>query len=185
MNKKIEWKNSGEDLSKFKELTHQQLIGSYGGRVSAKKYKGKFLKEFSQNKENKHILSEAGKKGGRVNVESGHIRRLNEIYAKENAKYFDHEERICPNCNEIIKGLGMYSRWHGDNCKQLKKIEEQKKIISDLPNVFTSNDVVEICKKLNYNNKKIKFGLCKNTKYIELIKKGTNQSNPSIFKKLY
>ena len=26
MGKKIEWKNSGEDLSKFKELTHQQLI---------------------------------------------------------------------------------------------------------------------------------------------------------------
>jgi len=161
----------------------RKWAASTAGKQSAIKNNGKYLVEYS--KKNPNTMSIGGKKGGRKNAESGHLDRLHKQYAKENAKYFDHTEKICPNCNKTIAGLGMYSRWHGDNCKELKKIQQQLSIIEDLPEIFTSNDVVQICKDKNFNNKLIKYGLCKNPKYIEVIKVGTNQSNPSIFKKIY
>lgn len=157
-----------------------------GGTISAKKYKGKFIKEWTEKNADKVFeqSSRIGKKQGKANVESGHLDRLHEQYSKENAKYFDHNEKVCPNCNKTIKGLGMYSRWHGDNCSELKKIQEQLKVISHLPNRFSSNDVVKICKKLGFNRKYIKYGICKNPNYIKVIYEGTNQNNPSIFEKI-
>ena len=177
-----------ENRGLFKRSKEKRIKdASKAGTISGNTYKGKFLKEWKKNnpEEFYRINSEIGRIQGQKNVESGHLAKLNEKYSKENAKYFDHEEKVCPNCNKTINGLGMYSRWHGDNCKELKKIEEQLAIIENLPNEFTSNDVVKICKEKNFNHKKIKYGICKNPKYIEVIKVGTNQSNPSIFKKVY
>ena len=154
-----------------------------GGTVSGNKNKGKFLIEY--NKNNPESQSNGGKIGGRKNVESGHIKWLNETYAKENSKYFDHDKRLCNKCGRVIKGLGMYSLHHGDNCKYLDKINKQKEILSSLPTEFNSNDVARICKELNFNRKTIKYGICKDDRYIEVLHEGTNQHNPSIFKKLF
>jgi hypothetical protein len=170
------------------DRTEKQISedASKAGTISGNIYKGKFLKEWKENnpEEFYKMNSELGKIQGQKNVESGHLDKLHKQYSKENSKYFDHKEKICPNCNKTIKGLGMYSRWHGDNCNELKKIQKQLSIIKDLPEIFTSNDVVRVCKEKNFNNKQIKYGICKNPKYIQVIKVGTNQSNPSIYKKL-
>ena len=162
-----------------------KLHATKGGKKSAKLYNGKFLTEFVKDSNNKNILSEAGRKGGNTNIKSGHLKKLNEKYAKENSKYFDHDERVCPNCQRKIKGLGMYSRFHGDNCKYLDKINKQKEILSSLPTEFNSNDISRICKELNFNRNTIKYGILKDERYIEKLHSGTNQVNPSIFKKLY
>jgi|688.fasta_scaffold320875_2 hypothetical protein len=160
--------------------------GIKGGTTSGNKHKGKFFKKWAE--ENPELAfeqnSKIGKKQGRINVESGHIKWLNDTYAKENAKYFDNTEKVCPNCNKTITGLGMYSRWHGDNCEELEKIKKQLEVISHLPKQFTSNDVVKICKELEFNRKYIKYGICKNPNYIKVLHVGTNQTNPSIFEKV-
>lgn len=155
---------------------------SKAGLISGAKYKGKWLKEYLKN--NPEIHSKGGKMGGKKNVESGHLAKLHKQYLESNMQYLDHTQHTCPNCGKTVNG-GVYHRWHGDNCKELEKINKQIYILSSLPNIFTSNDVVKICKEKNYNNKFIKYGICKNEKYIEVIKVGTNQSNPSVFKKLY
>jgi hypothetical protein len=156
---------------------------SKGGTVSGNKNKGKFLIEY--NKNNPESQSNGGKIGGRKNVESGHIKWLNETYAKENAKYFDHDERFCSKCERVIKGLGMYSRFHGDKCTYMNKINEQKKILSTLPEKFNSNDYIKICKEIGYNRKSIKEFILKDERFIQVLHEGTNQHNPSIFKKMY
>jgi len=158
---------------------------SKGGTISGKNNKGKFLKKFTQNPQNKKILSDAGKKGGTTNVKSGHIERLHEKYSKENAKYFDHDERFCTKCERVITGLGMYSRFHGDKCTYMDKLNEQKRILSSLPNEFNSNEYIKICKEIGYNRKSIKEFILKDDRYIEVLYEGTNQHNPSIFRKLY
>ena len=181
---KRNWEN-GVGLS-ARTTEKKREDGIKGGTISGNKYKGKFLNKWAE--ENPELAfesqSNAGKIGGKKNVESGHIKWLNDTYAKENAKYFDHTQKICPNCNRTITGLGMYSRWHGDNCKELEKIKKQLEIISYLPKQFTSNDVVNICNKLKFNRKLIKYGICKNPKYIKILHVGTNQTNPSIFQKI-
>ena len=164
------------DESKVKE------DASKGGTISGQLYKGKFLKEYTKN--NPNISSIGGKIGGKKNVESGHIFTLHKKYGEHNTKFLDRDTHQCPHCQKIVNG-GVYHRWHGNNCQELQKIKKQIEIISSLPEIFTSNDVVKICKELNFNQKKIKYGLCKNPKYIEILKSGTNQTNPSIFKKLY
>jgi hypothetical protein len=159
---------------------------SKGGKTSAKLYNGKFFKEWVENNPElaAEHFSKAGKKGGNTNVETGHIYRLHDEFLEYNMQFLDREDHTCPHCNKVVNG-GVYYRWHGDNCKELEKINEQITILSSLPKVFTSNDVVDVCKQLNYKRQKIKYGICKNPKYIKVIKEGTNQKNPSIFEKLY
>jgi hypothetical protein len=123
--------------------------------------------------------SKIGKKQGRINVESGHLAKVCKV-GGTNASEIEY---TCEHCDKKMNGA-VYFRWHGDNCEELEKIKKQLEVISHLPNEFTSNDVVKICKELEFNRKLIKYGICKNPKYIEIIHTGTNQTNPSIFKKI-
>ena len=185
LNKELEERRERNKTPEAREEGKKRIrvyAASVAGVESGKLNKGKFINEYSKN--NPEVRSKAGIKGGNKNVESGHIFTLHEKYLEKNKKFLDHTEHTCPHCNKVVNG-GVYHRWHGDNCKELQKIEEQLNIIKDLPKTFTSNDVVRICKEKEYNNKKIKYGICKNPKYIEVIYTGTNQTNPSIFKKVY
>jgi hypothetical protein len=152
-----------------------------GGTISGNKHKGKFFKKWAE--ENTELTfeqnSKIGKKQGRVNVESGHLEKVR-VMGGKNASEIEY---VCEHCNKKIKGA-VYHRWHGDNCEELEKIKKQLEVISHLPNEFTSNDVIKICKELEFNRKYIKYGICRNPKYIEIIHIGTNQTNPSIFKKI-
>lgn len=157
------------------------------GLSTSKKYGAKFLKDWMEKNPEKVFEqnSKIGKKQGKINVESGHLDRLHEKYSKENSKYFDHSEKLCTKCNRMITGLGMYSRFHGDKCTYMDKLNEQKQILSTLPNEFNSNEYIKICKEIGYNRKSIKEFILKDDRYIEVLHEGTNQYNPSIFRKLY
>jgi hypothetical protein len=63
----------------------------------------------------KKVRSLGGKKGGKRNVESGHIFQL----GKMNAELV----KTCPHCGKTIKGLN-YKRWHGNNCKSRLTIQD-------------------------------------------------------------
>jgi hypothetical protein len=155
--------------------------GIKGGIISGNKHKGKFLKKWVE--KNPELAfeqnSKIGKKQGRINVKSGHLAKVRINGGKTSSEI----EYVCEHCNKKIKGA-VYHRWHGDNCEELEKIKKQLEVISHLPNEFTSNDVIKICKELEFNRKYIKYGICRNPKYIEIIHIGTNQTNPSIFKKI-
>jgi hypothetical protein len=155
--------------------------GIKGGTISGNKYKGKFFKKWAE--ENAELAfeqnSRIGKKQGKINVESGHLAKVCKV-GGTNASEIEY---TCEHCDKKMNGA-VYFRWHGDNCEELEKIKKQLEVISHLPNEFTSNDVVKICKELEFNRQYIKFGICRNPKYIEIIHIGTNQTNPSIFKKL-
>jgi hypothetical protein len=153
---------------------------SEGGKKSAELYKGKFLADWIEKNPDEALeqCSNGGKIAGKKNVESGHLAKVR-ITGGKNASEIEYQ---CEYCNKKVSGA-VYFRWHGDNCSDLEKIKEQLKIIKKLnKKTFTSNDVVTICKKLKYNYKKIKYGILKNTKYINVVRVGTNQNNPTIFK---
>jgi len=153
---------------------------SDGGKTSGQLYKGKFLQDWAKENPDKHYQqnSKIGKKQGKINVKSGHLEKVR-ITGGKNASEIEYE---CEHCFKKVKGA-VYYRWHGDNCSTLEKIKEQLKIIKKLnKKTFSSNDVVNVCKKLKINYRPIKYGILKNTKYIEVIKIGTNQTNPTIFK---
>lgn len=155
--------------------------GIKGGAISGNKHKGKFFKKWAE--ENPELAfeqnSKIGKKQGRINVESGHLEKVRVVGGKNASEL----EYVCEHCNKKVKGA-VYHRWHGDNCEELEKIKKQLEVISHLPKQFTSNDVVKICKELEFNRKYIKYGICKNPNYIKVLHVGTNQANPSIFKKV-
>ena len=153
---------------------------SDGGKTSAKLYKGKFLEEWAKENPDKcyEKNSKIGKKQGKKNVKSGHLEKVRLTGGKTSSEI----EYQCEHCNKKIKGA-IYHRWHGNNCSTLEKIKEQLKIIKKLKKkTFSSNDVITLCKKIEFNYRHIKYGILKNTKYISVVKVGTNQKNPSIFK---
>lgn len=152
---------------------------SFGGTISGNRHKGKFIKEWKE--ENPNLAfeqnSKIGKKQGKKNVENGHLEKVR-ITGGKNASEIEYK---CEHCDKIVKGA-VYHRWHGDNCKEYEKIIEQLSVIKMLnKNKFSSNDIISLCKKIEYNYKTIKYGILKNKNYIKIIKVGTNQSNPSIF----
>jgi hypothetical protein len=151
-----------------------------GGKITGEKYKGKALKDWMEN--NPELTfeqnSKIGKKQGKKNVKSGHLAKVR-VNGGKNASEIEYE---CEHCNKKINGA-VYFRWHGDNCSELEKIKEQLTIIKKLnKKTFTSNDIIALCKKLKYNYRRIKYGILKNIKYIDIVKVGTNQTNPTIFK---
>jgi hypothetical protein len=176
---KRNWEN-GVGLS-ARSVEKKTEDGKKGGTISGKKHKGKFFKKWAE--ENAELAfeqnSKIGKKQGRVNVESGHLEKVR-VMGGKNASEIEY---VCEHCNKKVKGA-VYHRWHGDNCEELEKIKKQLEVISHLPKQFTSNDVVKICKELEFNRKYIKYGICKNPNYIKVLHVGTNQANPSIFKKI-
>lgn len=153
---------------------------SDGGKISAILYKGKFFKDWEENNPEKAFESKSngGRIGGNKNVKSGHLAKVR-INGGKNASEIEY---TCQHCNKIVSGA-VYFRWHGDNCSTLEKLNKQLEVIYKInKKTFTSNDVVNICKKLKINYKPIKYGILKNEKYIKVIKIGTNQTNPTIFK---
>ena len=151
-----------------------------GGKITGEKYKGKALKDWMEN--NPELTfeqnSKIGKKQGKKNVKSGHLAKVR-VNGGKNASEIEYE---CEHCNKKINGA-VYFRWHGDNCSTLDKLNKQLKVITKIgKKIFSSNDIVNLCKKLKINYRPIKYGILKNTKYIEVIKIGTNQTNPTIFK---
>jgi len=151
-----------------------------GGKITGEKYKGKALKDWMEN--NPELTfeqnSKIGKKQGKKNVKSGHLAKVR-VNGGKNASEIEYE---CEHCNKKINGA-VYFRWHGDNCSTLDKLNKQLKVITKIgKKIFSSNDIVNLCKKLKINYRPIKYGILKNTKYIEVIKIVTNQTNPTIFK---
>jgi hypothetical protein len=67
---------------------------------------------------------EASSKGGKKNVESGHMKTLHSIGGKIGGKIQGPIQgkinaakvQTCPWCFKTIKGLN-YTKWHGDRCK--------------------------------------------------------------------
>lgn len=150
------------------------------GSISAKKNKGKFLMKWAD--ENPELAfkqnSEIGLKQGKINVESGHLSKVR-VNGGKNASEIQYE---CNICGKKVNGA-VYHRWHGENCKELEKINEQLSILHKLNKIeFNTNEVISLCKKIGFNYKHIKYGIFKNKNYIEQLHIGTNQTNPSIFR---
>ena len=172
------WENGVGLVARSDEKKREDAIN--GGTISGNKHKGKFFKKWAE--ENAELAfeqnSKIGKKQGRVNVESGHLEKVR-VMGGKNASEIEY---VCEHCNKKVKGA-VYHRWHGDNCKVFEKINEQLSIIKKLnKNEFNSNEIVELCKKIGANYKNIKYGILKNTNYIEQLHIGTNQTNPSVFR---
>lgn len=174
----LNYKNSVGLFGRSEEKIKQDA--SSGGSKSAELYKGKFLKDWVE--ENPELAfeqnSKIGKKQGRINVETGHLKKVR----INGGKTASEIEYTCEHCHKKVNGA-VYFRWHGDNCKHYEKILEQLSVIKMLnKKQFNSNDIVSLCKKIEYNYKLIKYGILKNKDYITIVKIGTNQSNPTIFK---
>lgn len=95
MSKKIQWKNSGEDLSKFKELTHQKLIAKQvaSDLYQRSKEKGHDIAELSKNKSDewKQRISESQKgkvvsEETRKNISNG-VRKSRSKMTEEEIKF--------------------------------------------------------------------------------------------------
>lgn len=185
INKELEERRERNNTPEAKQkaiLKKNEWVASQGGDVSGNRYKGKFFKKWVEENPEKAFEqnSKIGKKQGKINVESGHLEKVC-IVGGINASQLEYE---CEHCNKKVNGA-VYFRWHGDNCKELQKIQTQIDIINMIKtDTFTSLDVRSLCNELNYNYKLIKYGLLKNSKYVQIIKVGTNQNNPSIFKKI-
>lgn len=64
----------------------------------------------------------AGRVGGKINVESGHLQRISSLGGKTVANRPDHPNKVkveCPHCGKVGQKFVM-ARWHFDNCKFLK-----------------------------------------------------------------
>lgn len=151
--------------TKIKQLTHlhgvnshpkmkdvRSRIGHKNGKKNVengnlKKASDIYVKRVKENPEQYfEQLSNAGKKGGVKNRETGHIQSLAGIGGKagvkkrkqnmdkylselsdagkkggaavvNSEKFALRNTKVCPHCNKETN-LGNYKRWHGDNCKK-------------------------------------------------------------------
>lgn len=94
-----------EELNKITIQSANSLEPSQLGKISGKKQYEKGIGMFARSKEQRlKDSSEAGKKGGKKNVESGHIARLNSIV------------QTCPTCGRGINSFAGFKK-HSNACK--------------------------------------------------------------------
>lgn len=115
------------DIASYREIELQ--IQYFDKRDNINNYKIAIENRPIWNDSTRHIftkeeLTEAGKKGGRIqgkiNVETGHWNKVQsmggKIGGKISGKINANKINTCPYCNITMQGLN-YNRWHGDNCK--------------------------------------------------------------------
>lgn len=116
MSKKIEWKNNGEDLSKFKELTHQQLIAQQvaSDLYKRSKEKGHDIAEISKNKSDewKQRISE-GQKGKVVSEETR--KNISNAVSKVISKMTEEERKLKFGGSDKIKERRVKTRKENGN----------------------------------------------------------------------
>ena len=78
LNKELQERRERNNTPEAKEESQQRMknwIVSNAAKISAINNKGKYLKAFSQNIENKKIFSDSGKK----HIESGHLKKISSL----------------------------------------------------------------------------------------------------------
>jgi hypothetical protein len=94
-----------EELNKITIQIANSLTPAELGRIAGRKQYEKGIGMFARSKEQQlKDSSEAGKKGGKKNVESGHIAKLNSV------------TQSCPTCGRDVKGYAGFYR-HTKFCK--------------------------------------------------------------------
>jgi hypothetical protein len=123
--------------------------------------------EKAKERERKWISSQGGKNS------TGH-KKGGKAIANKNMKngHWDYVRKLGVNKGGKTAGA----------IKSKLRDELYTKFLSELPDTFITSEARRICKKYNYTNWK---GFLKCDKYVIQIHKGTNQSNPSIYKKVY
>ena len=195
MNKNIEWKKSKLDLSKLNQLTHSKLISSEIG---------KFTKDNELGIHNPKLRKLWATMGGEANIdfllewqkENGHnigeIAKIKTEEWKQNIgkgnkgkiRTEDTKETIRNSVNQLNQSMSkderskMYSNDARKNAARIKRIEILDSIESD---EFTSPTLIRVCKEFGYDYKL----LGRDSTLLKVLHKGTNQNNPSIYKKIY
>jgi len=96
----------------------------------------------------------------------------------------DTKETIRNSINQLNESMSkderskMYSNDARKNAARIKRIEILDSIESD---EFTSPTLIRVCKEFGYDYKL----LGRDTTLLKVLHKGTNQNNPSIYKKIY
>jgi hypothetical protein len=129
-------------------------------------------------KENGHNIGEISK----VKTEEW-IRRIGEGN-KGKVRSEEYKNKVRDSINKLNESLSkeekskIYSNDARKNAARIKRIEILDSIESD---EFTTTNLIIACKQFDYDHKL----LGKDTTLLKMIHKGTNQNNPSIYKKIY
>lgn len=195
MTKNVEWKKSSIDYNKLNEISHSKLISAEIG---------KFTKNNELGIHNPKLRKLWATMGGEANIEQllqwqkdnnhniGEIAKNKTEEWKQNIgkgnkgkiRTEDTKETIRNSINKFNESMSkderskMYSNDARANAARIKRIEILDSIESD---EFTSTTLVMVCKQFGYDHKLL--GADRNL--LELLHRGTNQNNPSIYKKIY
>jgi hypothetical protein len=196
MNK--DWKNieiKGLEDGDLNKYTIQQLAGMETGQWTKDNELGihnpKFRKLWATmggeasieqllqwQKENGHNIGEIAK----VKTEEW-IRRISESM-KGKILSEEHKNKVRDSINKLNESMSkderskMYSNDARKNAARIKRIEILDSIESD---EFTSPTLIRVCKEFGYDYKL----LGRDATLLKVLHKGTNQNNPSIYKKIY
>ncbi len=103
------YRHTGKKSGKFYgQSVTMNIISSFDNREDALQLEGELKKQYGFEWTEKT----RGQKGGRSQVESGHLQSI----SSKGGKTTGSIERTCPHCNKPIKGP-TYFRFHGNNCK--------------------------------------------------------------------
>ena len=171
MNKNIEWKKSDIDYDKLNQLNHADLVRIENGKNTIK-----YLLKWQE--ENAHNIGEISKvktDEWKKKIGNGNKGKIRTEDTKDAIRNSVNKLNECLTNDEKRK---MYSNDARKNAATKKKIDILNSINKK---EFTSKELKEVCMNFNYDYKL----MIKDTNLLQRIHLGKNQTDLSIYKKIY